>query len=150
MPLIHCKVELKIKWTDHCVLSANGNDNDDANPNSFTSTVKDTKFYVPVVSLSAKDNQNCQIFLVNGLIDQCIGMNIKQKVRIKIRGISIDIFSNQTLQEITDCLFCFIQINMTMQKGIKPEDIIYQKVLLKIIMSSSIQKTSMTNQLILI
>ena len=97
MPLIHCKVELKITWTDHRVLSANGNDNDDANSNSFTSAVKDTKFYVPIVSLSAKDNQNCQIFLVNGLIDQCIGMNIKQKVRIKIRGISIDIFSNQTL-----------------------------------------------------
>ena len=29
--------------------------------------------------------------------DQCIGMNIKQKVKIKIQQISIDIFSSQTL-----------------------------------------------------
>ena len=28
MALINCKVELKLKWTKHCVLSAGGNDND--------------------------------------------------------------------------------------------------------------------------
>ena len=27
MPLINCKVELKLKWTKHCVLAATGNDN---------------------------------------------------------------------------------------------------------------------------
>ena len=28
MPLINCKIELKLKWTKYCVLSAAGNDND--------------------------------------------------------------------------------------------------------------------------
>ena len=56
MPLINCKVELKLKWTKYCVLFAAGVDNTNANPN-FIFTVKDTKLYVPVVTLSARDNQ---------------------------------------------------------------------------------------------
>ena len=36
-------------------------------------------------------------------------MHLKQKARIKIRQISVDIFPNQTMQELTDCLFQFIQ-----------------------------------------
>ena len=31
MPLINCKVELKVKWKSYFVLSSNGNDNDGAN-----------------------------------------------------------------------------------------------------------------------
>ena len=38
-----------------------------------------------------------QNFLAKGLEDQCIGMSIKQKVRIKTQQLSIDIFLNQTL-----------------------------------------------------
>ena len=57
MPLINCKVELKLKWTKYCVLSAAGADSDNANPNNIIFTIKDTKSYVPVVTLSAKDNQ---------------------------------------------------------------------------------------------
>ena len=59
MPLINCKVELKLKWTNYCVLSpavednVNGNDND----NNIIFTIKDTKLYVPLVILSAKDYQ---------------------------------------------------------------------------------------------
>ena len=77
-------------------------------------------------------------------------MYIKQKVRIKRRETSKDIFSNQTLQELADCLFWLIQIKMAILKGIKPEDIIYQKVLLRIITKSSMERTFMNNLLILI
>ena len=56
MPLINCKVELKLKWTKYCILSATGNDNTNANPNNIIFTSKDTKLYVPVVTLSAKGN----------------------------------------------------------------------------------------------
>ena len=62
---------------------------------------------------------------------------------------SINIFSNQTLQVLTDCLFWFIQTRMIIQKGIKLRDITYQKVLIRIIMSSSVERTFMTNLLIL-
>ena len=60
--------------------------------NNIIFTIKDTKLYVPVVTLSVKRNQKLSNFLANDLKDQCNGMNIKQKVRIKIRKTSIDIF----------------------------------------------------------
>ena len=49
-------------------------DTKDANSNNIFFTIKDTKLYVPVVTLSATDNQN---ILVKDLKDQFIGMNIK-------------------------------------------------------------------------
>ena len=57
MPLINCKVELKHKLTKYCVLSAADSDNTNANPNNIIFTIKDTKLSVPVVTLSAKENQ---------------------------------------------------------------------------------------------
>ena len=48
MPLINCKVEMKLIWTSRCVLFAAGADNDDANPNN----VKDTKLCVHTKKLS--------------------------------------------------------------------------------------------------
>ena len=53
MGLINCK----FKWMNHCVLSANCADNDNANSNSIIFTIKDTKLYVLVVILSAKNNK---------------------------------------------------------------------------------------------
>ena len=57
MPLINCKVELKLKRTKYCVLSAAGADNDNTKPNTIIFTKKDTKLYVPVVTLSLEDNK---------------------------------------------------------------------------------------------
>ena len=57
IPLINCKVELKLKWTKYCVLFAAEVDNNDTNSNNIIFIIKDTKLYVPVVTLSAKDNQ---------------------------------------------------------------------------------------------
>ena len=66
--LINCKVELKLKWTKNCVLSpagadnvsgnVSGNVNDNVNFNNIIFTIKGTKLYVPVVTLSARDYQN--------------------------------------------------------------------------------------------
>ena len=54
IPLINCKVELKLKWTRYCVLSAAGNENA---INDDNASIRDTKLYVHVVTLSARDNQ---------------------------------------------------------------------------------------------
>ena len=98
---------------NYCVFSATGNDNANSNPNNIVFTIKDTKLYVPVVTLSAKDTtKNYQNFIVKDLKDQSIGMNIKQKVRIKIRQMNIDIFSNKIFLEFIDYFFQFIQITM--------------------------------------
>ena len=58
MPLINCIVWLKLKWTKYCVLSAAGLDNvNNRDSDNIIFTIKDTKLYVPVVTLSARDNQ---------------------------------------------------------------------------------------------
>ena len=57
MPLITCKVELKLKWSKYCVLTANGNDYANANSNIIIITIKDTKLYLLVVTLLVKDNR---------------------------------------------------------------------------------------------
>ena len=54
MPLVNCKVDLELTWTKDCVISS-------ANAASNTVVsfkITDTKLYVPVVTLSTKDNSN--------------------------------------------------------------------------------------------
>ena len=67
----------------YCVLFVLGKEIDNANTdsNNVVFTIKDTKFYISVVILSSKINQN---FLLNDLKDQCTGMKkIKQKNLLK-------------------------------------------------------------------
>ena len=66
IPLINCKVEVKRIWTKDCVLSAECNDNTNANPDNIIFNIEDTKLYVPVVTLSARDNQNLSKLLSKG------------------------------------------------------------------------------------
>ena len=59
IPLNNCEVELTLKWKKYCVLSvaSNGNDiNNNDNANNIIFTINDTKLYVPVVTLSTRDN----------------------------------------------------------------------------------------------
>ena len=57
MPLINSQVELKLTWTEYCVLASAGAGNTDANSNSISFPIKDIKLYVYAVNLSAKDSQ---------------------------------------------------------------------------------------------
>ena len=66
MPLINFKVELKLRWTKHYVLTSKGTGNDGANSNNVVFTIKNTKLYAPVVTLSAKDNQKSSKLLSIG------------------------------------------------------------------------------------
>ena len=47
-----------------------------------------------------KTIENYQNFLAKNLKNKFIGMNIKQKVRLKIQQLNIDIFSNQILFQL--------------------------------------------------
>ena len=68
MPLINCKVKLKLKWTKYCVLAAAGDDNTNDNPNDIIYTVKDT--YISLPSLyQQKKTKNYQNFLAKDLKD---------------------------------------------------------------------------------
>ena len=64
-PLINCEVQLKLKWTNHCVLSGAGadNGNGNANDNFIIFTIRDTKLYVLALTLSAREIKNYQNFL---------------------------------------------------------------------------------------
>ena len=69
MSLINCKIELKLKWTKYFVLSVDGNENDVNDNNNAINiifTIKYTKLYVPVVTLSARDNQKLTKLLSKG------------------------------------------------------------------------------------
>ena len=48
MPLINCEINLILTWFDKCVLSNQ--------TEALTFAITDTKFYVPVVTLSIQDN----------------------------------------------------------------------------------------------
>ena len=47
---------------NQCVLAVTANDNDSSYANRIIFTIKNTKLYVPVVTLSAKDNQTIKTF----------------------------------------------------------------------------------------
>ena len=57
MPLVNCKLHLELNWNNNCVIygaDANGDGNDSETTFKTTST----KLYVPIVTLSSKDNVN--------------------------------------------------------------------------------------------
>ena len=56
--LINCKAELKLKQTNYCVMSPAGDDNNNDRDDKVIFTIKQTRLYVPVVTLSARENQN--------------------------------------------------------------------------------------------
>lgn len=59
MSLINCKIEIKLKWTKYYLLAVLGkeNDNADVDSNNNIVTIKDTKLYLSVVTLSTEDNE---------------------------------------------------------------------------------------------
>ena len=50
MALINCKTHLELNWNKNCIMS----DNDD----ETTFEITNTKLYIPIVTLSTKDNVN--------------------------------------------------------------------------------------------
>ena len=66
MPLINCKVELKLKWGKYCIFLAAGTDTADTDSNNIIFTIKDTKLYVSAVTLSARHNQKLSKLLSKG------------------------------------------------------------------------------------
>ena len=138
--MISCKVELKLRWTKHCVLSVLRNENDNANADSrnIIFTIKDTKLYVPVVTLSAKDNDKLSKFLSKGFERSVYWSKYKAKSENKNTTNECKYFLKPNLVGVNR-LFILIYPN-------KDDSV----VLSKIITSLSTERTFMTNPLILI
>ena len=90
-PLINWKVHLKLRWTKHCVLVSAGFVKD-RSYSTIIFTNKETKIYVPVVTLPAKENQKPSTPLSKGFKRSFFRVNIKIYMRREIRQMSIDIF----------------------------------------------------------
>ena len=60
MPLINCKVELSLNWIEDCVLTTANN------ANKATFKITDAKLYVPIATLSIKDNVKLSKLLGKG------------------------------------------------------------------------------------
>ena len=63
MPFINCKPKLKLTQAKYYVLSAAGNDN----ANNIIFSIKDTKLYVPFVTLSTRDNKKLTKIFSKGI-----------------------------------------------------------------------------------
>ena len=84
MPLIDCKVEFKLKWTKHYVLALAGTENFVANSDNTNFAIKDAKLYVPVATLSAKDNQKLSKLLSKGFERSVYWNKYKTKSEIRV------------------------------------------------------------------
>ena len=95
MPLTDCKVELKLKWRKYCVLS--GADNINPNSNNIIFTIKDTKLYILVVTLSARDRQTLSKLLSKRFERAVYWNDYKTKSKNKNTTNEYRYFSNQIL-----------------------------------------------------
>ena len=110
MALINCKTELKLKWKKYCVLSAVAADNNDANYNNIVSNIKNTKLYVPVVTLSGKDNQKLSKLLSKGFGRSVYWNEYKTKSEDKITANEYRYFLESNFDRVNK-LFVLIFVN---------------------------------------
>ena len=120
--------------------NANGSNDD----NNIIFTIKDTKLYVPVVTLSTRDNQKLSKLLSKGFQRSVNWNESKTKSDNKNTTNELRFFLESNFVGVNR-LFLLVYINL---KNLKLKDITYQKELLVIIMSSSRKKNFMIKQLI--
>ena len=70
MPLINCEVNLILTWSKDCVITNSTGEEKFA--------ITETKLYVPVVTLSTKDNEKLLQKLKSGFKKQLVGTNMNQ------------------------------------------------------------------------
>ena len=131
IPLINCKVGLKLNWTKYCVLTAAGNENvinDNDNANNIIFTIKDTKLYVPVVTLPIRDNQKLLKRLSKGFERSVYWNEYKTKSENKNTANEC-IYSLESNFVGVNRLFVLVYSNQNADlKRLKLKGIIYQKV----------------------
>ena len=86
MPLINCKIHLELNWNNNCVMydadTYAGGDN--ANDRETTFQITSTKLYVPIVTLSTKDNVNLAKQLNKGFKRSVYWNEYKSKIETTV------------------------------------------------------------------
>ena len=112
MSLINCKIHLELKWNNNCVMyGANtyaGGDN--ANNRETTFKITSAELYVPVVSLSTKDNVNLTKHLNEGFKSSVFWDEYKSKIETETaEKINLQDFLLMLLfKELIDCSFLLL------------------------------------------
>ena len=81
-PLINCKIHLELNWNNNCVMYGD-NDNAAVDNRETTFKITSTKLYVPVVTLSSKDNVNLRKQLNEGFKRSVYWNEYKSKIETK-------------------------------------------------------------------
>ena len=127
------------------VVGTDVNDNNDDNNIIFT--IKDTELYVPVVTLSARDNQKSSKLLSKGSERLVYWNEYKTKSGNKNTTNEFRFFLQSNFV-VVNRLFVLVYTKMLVLKDLKLQGITYPEELLLIIMSSSMEKTFMIKKLI--
>ena len=85
MSLINCKIYLELNWKDDCVTYGDNTyaSGDNNNHGETTFQIASTKLYVPVVTLSTKDNENLTKQLNEGFKRSVYWNEYKSKIETK-------------------------------------------------------------------
>ena len=75
IPLINCKIHLELSWNKDCVMSTIDG--------ATTFQIKNTKLYVPIVTLSTKDNVNSTKQLNEGFKRRAYWIKYKSKIETR-------------------------------------------------------------------
>ena len=125
-PLINCKVELRLKWTSHCVLSANCHGSGNVNSNNIHTT-RDRKLYVPLDTLSAKDNQKLPKCFSKGFERSVYCNEHRNKSENKNMTNEYRCFLESNFEGATRFFVLVYSNQDDNAKSIKPEGILHRK-----------------------
>ena len=85
LPLIKCKIHLELNWNNNCIIygadTYAGGDN--ANDRKATFQITSTKLYVPIFTLSTKDNVNLTKQLNEGFKRSVYWNEYKSKIETR-------------------------------------------------------------------
>ena len=85
------QTRIKLRWTRYCDFYVAGTDNVNGNDSDIIFTIRDTKLYVPDVTLSARDNQKLSKFLSKGFQRSLYWNEYKTKSDNKKQQTNLDI-----------------------------------------------------------
>ena len=85
MPLINCKIHLELHWNNNCVMYDTNTylAGDNVNNRETTFQITSTKLYVPIITLSTKDNVNLTKQLNEGFKRSVYWNKYKSKLETK-------------------------------------------------------------------
>ena len=111
IPLINCEVELILTWSKNCVL-ANMTVNATANPaivapSGATFKIKDTKLYVPVVTLSKENDTKLLEQLKSGFKRTIKWNEYRSQMTVRPQNNNLNYLIDPTFTNVNR-LFCFV------------------------------------------